>query len=247
MSTLYKLTTPVFSPYFNGNAAQDTVVNSILQLRIVWTPSQQTTTMYDLAPGDTVLTDVTLSGNGIILTMIARDPLRSDIYYSGAFTFSAEQYAIFVPSGSDSLTDASGKVFMVLTEGYGITGIGGVNSYLLFDYSAWAATTVIPTLVEPFNVLFTPYVEPNSTLTIQDGTTSITISSGGSCRLTNTPWTGGGSTRLPDYGWTTSDNALGIAGADIVTTTQLTTGLIRSINGVTPENGNINIQVLTND
>ena len=189
------------------------------------------------------------------LVFIAKHPTQNNTYYRLAVRLNVS-YSAYVPYITAAMiyTVAGTPYYVRAAEIYpSVFSISSADAYLLIDMSAavWYAGQPI----EPFNTVFFPLTNPESVVVprIKDayaGITSgaiVTTFTNTPIALSEDPETGDTvSSMLPvQYALTVQDGGLILSKSRNVALTT-SANIIRSINGVTAQGGNINIKVLEN-
>lgn len=235
-------------PVFRLKPPQDPSASKIADLRLIFTVADKLESIPAgavPAKGATILESVT--GNALVF--LSRHPILDDVYYrkSVPIPHSYQDYLVATDNGHIPfyVTADGGHIkFLVNVVDDGSLYISGAGGYVIVDYTKthW----FIGETVEPFNVVFYPDLPAaeTSTLVVRDQHgSSCTVDS--NTRFTNTPQTPGGIIDT-GYSFTLAGGAIGLTREttpEIVVASDGPT--IKSINGITPVGGNINIQVLS--
>lgn len=245
MNELYNRKTGVFC----GAGSADALNNIILQMRFRWRNSDIVESIpQTLSHGDTALLELYIIHGILHLKLVGRHPLNADIYYmrNVEVPLAATETVRFVPAGAGGMTVVPDEIFMVR-----MIPVSDRVIYALYSdsISLTIDTTNVgqssefsQTLIEPHNIIFDP-LRDIRTLKVIDGEHN-ELEVGDATVFTNNPVESGADV-VPGYTLNIYNNTLGFVATPQPTASDV--GIIRSINGVRPVNGNINIQVAASE
>lgn len=243
MYTLYERRTPVFidAPANSGGCVVD--------LRLHWTGDAQitendldSTITSSLEPGGSVVAEFEYtSGARCSIGFVGRHPINSGIFYSAGIECSAtaagyENYIV-----DNKVYIAGAQIYWVRTSTtqeqdiHSTVAWGG--GYILLDLNADPNPHISGAMIEPFNIIFDPVIGDGINL---DTTFNNSISIAHN-RFTNTPQIAGATVTAP-CSFVLKDNALSLSVNSSSTSDRKQ--YIKTINGVSPIDGNFTIQIL---
>jgi len=253
---LYARQNPVFE-YTNTIPGAGTVSGGcILDLRLHWPSSIGSPVApegIDIEHGKSIVTSVAYSkGESLSISFAARHPLK-DMYYTVDITCSSQEGTAYVRYlVAEGVYLAHNKVYYVSTAGSEQQSIRSEikwpGGYILVNLNAdLSEQPEVGSIVEPFNVVFEPIAEGGTDPVIGGIPMAGKLSIEGGVPIelgtifTNSPIVNQ-KAAVPYYNLEVVRETLQFTRNAVSTTTN---GIsVKSINGVVPENGNINIQVL---
>ena len=267
MNTLYARRNPVLERVID-DVPTPLAGGCILDLRMHWTPETEIKTeiptdLRALRPGQTIIRSIYLTpGTSCGISFAARHPTKPDVYYGAGVT------CTFMPDkGDKSRYIVQTKVFLANGQVFYVTGsqptsnstinsiIDWPGGYILIDLGVDTDLPMAGDSVEPFNIIFDPIVDetPSAPVLVDKNQAQISMDGkydrvGG--RLipsgnifTNSPVVGGEYIK-PDIRFELLGDALQFSvNTSVIADTETGVG-VKSINGLPPENGNLNVQLL---
>ena len=236
------------NPVFYGTSAD--VANSIFySMRVTWRESDIVPGPPDLAPtpanGETLVYNIAARGGtaaGITAELVAKHPTLSGIYYYRQVSINTIiTYPELQTSSGETVLDNTDSRYTVIGTSGDVGVLKGTGSDVVCVYNPRRVAELngLVLKLEPFNVVFDTHqsaigVEKQSFKFISKHTT-LTVN--GSVSITN---------KDAELYFIVRDNTLGFT---VKKDTQQgeDTDYIKSINGVTPVDGNINIRLVFSD